>query len=49
MSTMELQQKNITVRTDQAEFLEEADHLNFSGWVRRELDELMKEEGALDR
>lgn len=44
MSTMELQQKNINIRTDQAEFLEEADHLNFSGWVRSELDELMEEE-----
>lgn len=43
MSTMQLTQKNINIRIDQAEYLDEAD-INFSGWVRGELDELMEEE-----
>lgn len=48
MSTMQLERKNISIRTDQAEFLEEADHINFSGFVRSELDDLMEREGELD-
>lgn len=49
MSTMQLERKNISIRTDQAKFLEEADHINFSGFVRSELDDLMKREGELDK
>lgn len=46
---MQLTPKNIKIRTDQAEFLEEAEHINFSGFVREELDELMEREKEWDQ
>lgn len=43
MSTRQLTQKTINIRIDQSEYLDDAD-INFSGWVRRELDQKMEEE-----
>lgn len=43
-----LQRKNIVIRQDQAEFLQEAEHINFSGFIREELDELMEREKELN-
>lgn len=43
MSTQQLTQKTINIRIDQSKYLEDSD-MNFSGLVRRELDQKMEEE-----
>jgi hypothetical protein len=39
-----MKRKNITIREDQAEWVEE-NHLNLSSFVREKLDGLMEDEG----
>lgn len=49
MSTQQLKSTSVKIREDQMEFLQEAQYINFSGWVREELDELMERERDLSR
>lgn len=49
MSTSQLKPMSVKIREDQKEFLQEAQYINFSGWVREELDELMERERELSR
>ena len=49
MSTTRMFSTSVRIRKDQKEFLEEAQYLNFSGFVREEFDELMEREEELSR